>query len=90
MTFRFRNLLLGTALASGLAAAASAEDVTIRYLGERGGIFAHELAQELGYFDGTGITLDNLGYGSGGPESLMGLAGGSLDLGSAATAAVLN
>ena len=90
MTFRFRDLLLGTALASGLATAASAEDVTIRYLTTQGGLAAHELAQELGYFDGTGITLESLGYGSGGPESLMGLAGGSLDLGSAATAAVLN
>ena len=90
MTFRFRNLALGTALASGLAAAAAAEDVTIRHLSTPGGLAAHELAQELGYFDGTGVTLKSLGYGSGGPESLMGLAGGSLDLGSAATAAVLN
>ena len=69
MTFRFRDLLLGTALASGLATAASAEDVTIRYLTTQGGLAAHELAQELGYFDGTGITLDNLGYTSGGPEA---------------------
>ena len=90
MTFRFRNLALGTALASGLAASVSAEDIAIRYLANQGGLAAHELAQELGYFDGTGITLENLGYASGGPETLMGLAGGSLDLASAATSAVLN
>ena len=89
MTF-LRSLTLGTALASGLAAGASAEDVTIRYLTSQGGLSAHELASELGYFDGTGITFDNLGYASGGPETLMGLAGGSLDLASAATPAVLN
>ena len=50
MTFRFRNLALGTALASGVAAAAAAEDVTIRHLSTPGGLAAHELAQELGYF----------------------------------------
>ena len=90
MTFTFRRLALGTALATGFAAAASAEDVTIRYLTTQGGLAAHELAQELGYFDGTGIELESLGYASGGPETLMGLAGGSLDLASAATSAVLN
>ena len=90
MTIPFRSLALGAALASGLAATATAEDVTIRYLASQGGLSAHELAQELGYFDGTGIKLENLGYASGGPETLMGLAGGSLDLASAATSAVLN
>ncbi|HEY0033436.1 MAG TPA: ABC transporter substrate-binding protein, partial [Devosia sp.] len=47
-----------------------AEDVTIRYLGSAGGLAAHELAAELGYFEGTGITLENVGNASGGPESL--------------------
>jgi ABC-type nitrate/sulfonate/bicarbonate transport system substrate-binding protein len=90
MTVPFRSLTLAAILASGVAASATADDVTIRYLASQGGLAAHELADELGYFDGTGITLDNLGYASGGPETLMGLAGGSLDLASAATSAVLN
>lgn len=90
MTFPFRSLALGAAIASGFAATASAEDVTIRYLASQGGLAAHELANQLGYFEGTGIELENLGYASGGPETLMGLAGGSLDLASAATSAVLN
>ena len=65
MTFRFRSLAARPRLlAAGLAAAASAEDVTIRYLASHGGLAAHELAEELGYFDGTGITLENLGYAS--------------------------
>lgn len=89
MTF-LRSLALGTVLASGFVAGASAEDVTIRYLATQGGLSAHELASELGYFDGTGVAFENLGYASGGPETLMGLAGGSLDLASAATSAVLN
>ena len=45
---------------------------------------------ELGYFEGTGITLENVGYATGGPASLIALASGDVELGSAATAAVLN
>ncbi len=89
MTYRFKTLLATAALA-GLASAATAEDVNIRYLASQGGLNAHELAAELGYFDGTGITLENVGYAQGGPASLVALAGGSVELGSAATAAVLN
>ncbi|TNC48547.1 ABC transporter substrate-binding protein [Rubellimicrobium rubrum] len=88
MTFPFRAL--STALTTVVATSASAEEVTLRYLASQGGLSAHELAQELGYFEGTGITLENLGYATGGPESLIALAGGSVDIGSAATAAVLN
>lgn len=73
-----------------LSTAAHAEDVTLRYLASHGGLSAHELAEELGYFEGTGITLENVGYATGGPESLMALAGGSVEIGSAATSAVLN
>lgn len=91
MTFSLRTLTLGLALAGGFGTAAlAAEEVTLRYLASHGGIAAHELAQELGYYEGTGVKLDNLGYASGGPETLIGLAGGSLDIGSAATSAVLN
>lgn len=79
-----------SALAVLLSTAAHAEDVTLRYLGSHGGLNAHELAWELGYYEGTGITLENIGYATGGPESLMALAGGSVEIGSAATSAVLN
>ena len=84
------HLIVSAALAAAVATAASAEDVTLRYLSSHGGLSAHELAQELGYLDGTGIALENLGYATGGPESLIALAGGSVEIGSAATAAVLN
>lgn len=89
MTLSLRTLFLSSALGLTLGSAAQA-DVTLRYLASHGGLSAHELAKELGYYDGTGITLENLGYASGGPESLIALAGGSVDIGSAATAAVLN
>lgn len=70
---------------------AQAQDsVTLRYLASYGGISAHELADALGYFKGTGVSLENKGYASGGPESLFALASKSVDIGSAATPAVLN
>ena len=90
MTFHSRTLLLSAALFLGLAATASAEEVKLRYLASQGGLTAHELAAELGYFEGTGITLDNVGYAGGGPASLIALASGDVEIGSAATAAVLN
>lgn len=89
MTTFLRSLTVA-ALLSGTSTLALAEDVTIRYLASQGGLSAFELAAELGYFDGTGITLENVGYAQGGPASLVALAGGSVELGSAATSAVLN
>ena len=83
-----RTIALSTALGFTLTPAWA--EVNIRYLASQGGLSAHELAAELGYFDGTGITLENVGYAQGGPASLVALAGGSVELGSAATAAVLN
>lgn len=84
-------------LATGLAlsapastALAASEPVTIRYLASQGSLSAHELADALGYFKDTGITFQNVGYAQGGPASLFALASGDVELGSAATAAVLN
>lgn len=84
----FRTFALTTAFSLTLTPAFA--DVTLRYLASQGGLSAYELAAELGYFDGTGITLENVGYAQGGPASLVSLAGGSVEIGSAATAAVLN
>lgn len=82
------GLLLSTS--SGIAFAAEPEAVEIRYLASQGGLAGHELADALGYFKDTGITLKNVGYAQGGPASLFALASGDVELGSAATAAVLN
>jgi ABC-type nitrate/sulfonate/bicarbonate transport system substrate-binding protein len=88
MTLNLRTLALSTAL--GLTLTPAWAEVNIRYLAQQGGLNAFELAEELGYFEGTGLTLENVGYAQGGPASLVALAGGSVELGSAATAAVLN
>lgn len=95
MTSIFRHVGLSLALAGGLALGAStltarAEEVTIRYLASQGGISPHELADYLGYYKDAGIKLDRVGYAKGGPESLFALASGSVELGGAATPAVLN
>jgi ABC-type nitrate/sulfonate/bicarbonate transport system substrate-binding protein len=81
---------LSISIPSGVAFAVEPEQVTIRFLASQGGLSAHELADTLGYFNGTGITLQNVGYAQGGPASLFALASGNVELGSAATAAVLN
>ncbi|MER9794484.1 ABC transporter substrate-binding protein [Mesorhizobium sp. M0213] len=92
-----RSLLAGAPFAAGLLAAslprfalAEAAPVKFRSLASGGSISPHELAGELGYFKGLGIEVENVGYSGGGPESLFALASGSVDIGSAATAAVIN
>ena len=89
-----RQLLVGGLLAAAVPSAAfgqaPASPVTLRYLSSRGGVNPHELADKLGYYKGTGVALQNLGYSAGGPESLFALASRGLDVGSAATAAVIN
>lgn len=91
MTLHSRKLLFSAVLSLALSGSAfSAEDVKLRYLASQGGLSAHELAAELGYFDGTGITLENIGYATGGPASLIALASGDVEIGGAATSAVLN
>ncbi|ANK88167.1 MULTISPECIES: ABC transporter substrate-binding protein [Rhizobium] len=90
MTFHPRNFLLPAVIALGLATPAAADTVKLRYLASQGGLAAHELADALGYFKDTGITFENVGYAQGGPASLIALASGDVEIGSAATSAVLN
>jgi ABC-type nitrate/sulfonate/bicarbonate transport system substrate-binding protein len=93
---RFFNRLAAIAAGVTLASRASAsfastpENVTIRFLASQGGLAAHELADALGYFKDTGVTLESVGYAQGGPASLFALASGDVEIGDAATAAVLN
>lgn len=87
-SFKFAAVVFSLATLPGLAHAQ--DTVTLRYLAGHGGVSPHELAQALGYYDGLGVKLENIGYSGGGPESLFALASGSADIGSAATPAVLN
>ncbi|MCM2292319.1 ABC transporter substrate-binding protein [Allorhizobium sp. BGMRC 0089] len=74
----------------GPALAEDKPEVTLRYLAEPGSISGYEIAEKLGYFKGTGIKFQRVGYANGGPASLFALASGSVDIGSAATSAVIN
>lgn len=86
-----KPLALAAAVAALLPAAALAKDpVKLRFLANHGGVSAHELASELGYYKPFGVTLEYVGHASGGPESLFALASGNVDIGSAATSAVIN
>ena len=79
------------AMALVLGTPALAQEATnIAYLSFNGTVQAHELAEELGYFEGTDVTLEAKGYSSGGPESLMAMAAGDIQVGVVATAAILN
>ena len=90
MTSHFKPIAIAVSFFALLALPAVADDVTLRYLADQGGLSASELADQLGYFQGTGITFKDEGFAQGGPQSLFALAGGSVDIGGAATAAVLN
>lgn len=79
------------AIAQGIGARrAHAEDVTIRYLRYHGGVTAYEFAEAKGWLKENGIRLEAEGYAQGGPESLVALVSGSIDVGGAATTAVIN
>ena len=91
MSNPFKPFALVAALAGLLPGATLAqEQVTLRFLAGHGGVSAHELADALGFYEPFGIKLENVGYTSGGPESLFALASGNVDIGSAATSAVIN
>jgi len=98
-TLRAIALSAATLVATGLFPAIAqtpasppdrSDPYTFRLLGTRGSVSPHELAEALGYYEPYGIKLDNKGFAGGGPETLFALAGGSVDLASAATSAVLN
>lgn len=72
------------------AAAQDYDPVTINYLSFHGSVQAHELAEELGYFENTGITIKPQGYSTGGPESMMAMATGDIQVSVVATSAMLN
>lgn len=62
----------------------------IRHLTSRGNVTSYEVASALGWFKEKGLRLDSVGFTQGGPESLVALAGGSVDIAGAATPAIIN
>ncbi len=72
------------------AAAEKGDGVVVRYLSTRGDVTTYELAEALGWFKDANIKIESQGYSQGGPESLVALASGSVDLAGAATPAIIN
>ena len=75
---------------SPVRAAADANPVVIRYLNDRGYVPPYEIADALGFFEGTGIRFESEGDLPGGPQALAALASGSVDVVGAATPAIIN
>jgi ABC-type nitrate/sulfonate/bicarbonate transport system substrate-binding protein len=68
-----------------------ADDVTVvRYLAMRGNVTTYEVADALGWLKDKGIRIESEGYSSGGPESLVAMASGAVDIAGAATPAIIN
>lgn len=81
----------GVGATAACAAAADRQSVTIiRYLSTRGNVTTYEIADALGWLKDKGIRIESEGYSQGGPESLVALASGSVDIAGAATPAIIN
>jgi ABC-type nitrate/sulfonate/bicarbonate transport system substrate-binding protein len=79
-------------LSQASADSAQAPDnvVVIRYLNSRGNVATYEIADALGWLKDKGIKIESEGYSQGGPESLVAMASGSVDIAGAATPAIIN
>ncbi|HEX6151816.1 ABC transporter substrate-binding protein [Nocardioides sp.] len=81
-------LVAGGVSACNASSGAEGETKTIRYQSYTGMVDPAELADALGYFDGTGIQLDRIGDVQGGPESLRAAATNQVDYGAAFNGAI--
>ena len=81
-------LLVAGSLTGCSASGADGETKTIRYQTNAGLVDLPELADALGYFEGTGIKLDRVGDVQGGPESLRAVATDQVDYGGAFNGAI--
>jgi len=81
-------LVAGGVSACNASSGAEGETKTIRYQTNAGLVDLPELADALGYFDGTGITLERVGDVQGGPESLRAVATDQVDYGGAFNGAI--
>lgn len=79
-----------TATTAGAADAARRDAVVIRYLSTRGDVATYEIADALGWLKDKHIRIESQGYSQGGPESLVAMASGSVDIAGAATPAIIN
>lgn len=77
---------------SGADAAGDTGPVTFRYQSgaSYGSISAFELADHLGYFEGTKVRIESVGISKSGPEDIQAIAAGSNDIAWTNTAPIIN
>jgi ABC-type nitrate/sulfonate/bicarbonate transport system substrate-binding protein len=81
----------GIAVGPARAAEPDPGEVTvIRFLSNRGNVATYEIADALGWLREKHIRIESEGFSQGGPESLVALASGSVDIAGAATPAIIN
>jgi ABC-type nitrate/sulfonate/bicarbonate transport system substrate-binding protein len=86
--------LIGQCLAASPVSAADTQNpdhvTVIRYLNSHGNVAIYEIAAALGWLQDKGIKIESEGYSGGGPESLVAMAAGSVDIAGAAIPAIIN
>ncbi|QCR33382.1 ABC transporter substrate-binding protein [Lysinibacillus sp. SGAir0095] len=81
------GLLVGCSSKAGGASAQKGEDKVLQYQGTPSTVSYPELAADLGYLGD--LTLEDIGTGSGGPESIQLTGTGEIDFGSAFNGAIV-
>jgi ABC-type nitrate/sulfonate/bicarbonate transport system substrate-binding protein len=72
------------------AASTSATGTIIRYFSNRGIAATYEIADALGWLKDKGIRIESVGFSESGPENLVGLTTGAVDLAGVATPPLIN
>jgi ABC-type nitrate/sulfonate/bicarbonate transport system substrate-binding protein len=72
------------------SAADAGNDTVIRFMSDRGNVASYEIADALGWLKDKHIRIESEGFSQGGPESLVAMASGSVDVAGAATPAIIN
>lgn len=87
ITVMIASLLVGCSSNGGGASAHKGEDKVLEYQGSPSTVSYPELAADLGFLDD--LTLEDIGTGSGGPESIQLTGTGEIDFGSAFNGAIV-
>jgi ABC-type nitrate/sulfonate/bicarbonate transport system substrate-binding protein len=81
-------------IAAGRASAAEGQGengvIVIRYFANRGDVTTFEMANALGWLKDKGIKIESQGFSESGPENLVALASGSIDVAGIATPPLIN
>jgi ABC-type nitrate/sulfonate/bicarbonate transport system substrate-binding protein len=87
----FCVLIAGSMVLINAAAAAGSDNVTvIRFFSNHGILATYEIAAALGWFKEKRIEIQSAGYSESGPENLIALSAGAIDVAGVATPPLIN